>query len=172
MTEHLLTCQKHAAAGSMLASTVQQATEPRLKQRAVSTTHNALQIGYRLHRKLLLGAIANLKEQQPDGTAEPGNLWEYIHDDPTTAALYVSGVLCTPRLTMLWLHTFEYNSTLGPLLADEDESSDQVAYHAPRSIQEFLVLFPVRANKVLFWLGWLCCPALMVCPCPCPAHTA
>ena len=121
-----------------------------------------MQIGYRLHRKLLLDAIASLKEQQPDGTAEPGNLWEYIHDDPTTAALYVSGVLCTPRLTMLWLYTFEYNSTLGPLLADEDESSDQVAYHAPRSIQEFLVLFPIRANKILFWIGWLCCPALMV----------
>jgi hypothetical protein len=121
-----------------------------------------VQIGYRLHRKLLLDAIASLKEQQPDGTAEPGNLWEYIHDDPTTAALYVSGVLCTPRLTMLWLHTFEYNATLGPLLADEDEASDTVAYHAPSSIQEFLVLFPVRANKILFWLGWLCCPALMV----------
>ena len=121
-----------------------------------------LQIGYRLHRKLVLDAIGSLKEQQPDGTAEPGNLWEYIHDDPTTAALYVSGVLCTPRLTMLWLHTFEYNSTLGPLLADEDESNDQVAYHAPRSIQEFLVLFPIRANKILFWIGWLCCPALMV----------
>lgn len=89
-----------------------------------------LQVTFRLHRKLIMGAISSLKEQQPVGTAEPGNLWEYIHADPTTAALYVSGVLCTPRLTMLWLHIFEYSTTLGPLLADEDELSSQVPHSA------------------------------------------
>lgn len=88
----------------------------------------ALQVTFRLHRKLILGAIGSLKEQQPAGAAEPGSLWQYIHADPTTAALYVSGVLCTPRLTMLWLHIFEYNATLGPLLADEDERNPQVPH--------------------------------------------
>eukprot|EP00892_Ulva_mutabilis_P000162 jgi/Ulvmu1/10146/UM006_0100.1 len=121
-----------------------------------------IKVSFRLHRKLILGAIGSLKEQQPVGTAELGSLWQYIHEDPTTAALYVSGVLCTPRLTMLWLHIFEYSTTLGPLLADEDELNTQVAYHAPNTIQEFLMMFPVRANHVLFWIGWLCCPALMV----------
>lgn len=78
----------------------------------------------------MLAAISSLKEQQPAGAAEPGSLWQYIHEDPTTAALYVSGVLCTPRLTMLWLHVFEYSTTLGPLLADEDEHNSQVSLPA------------------------------------------
>lgn len=99
----------------------------------ILSNFSSLQVEFRLHRKLMMTAITSLKEQQPAGSAEPGSLWQYIHEDPTTAALYVSGVLCTPRLTMLWLHVFEYSTTLGPLLADEDEQNSQVGRLHPLS---------------------------------------
>lgn len=75
-----------------------------------SITNNngrALQVTYRVHRKLILEAIAHLKAQQPEGFAKPGNMWQYIHQDPTKASLYLSGVLCTPRLSLIWLYIFE-----------------------------------------------------------------
>ena len=53
-----------------------------------------------------------------------------------------------------------------PSLCRDLQPTVQVAYHAPGTIQEFLMTFPVRANQLLFWIGWLCCPALMVRPRP------
>jgi hypothetical protein len=129
-----------------------------------------VQVRYRLHRKMILEAIERLQR----GTSLQKNLWEYIHDDPTKAALYASGVLCTPRLTMLWLYAFEYHSTLGWLLADADGSqAARVSEDGskPRDVSEPGLLqslmqhylpAPLRTNTLLFWLGWVLWPALLV----------
>lgn len=63
---------------------------------------------------------------------------------------------------MLWLYTFEYNATLGQLLADEEGVAGAGAHGMPASIEQFLVAFAIRANHALFWLAWALCPALMV----------
>ena len=127
-----------------------------------------VQVSYRLHRKLILDALQQLRAQQPDGVSAPGNLWEYIHEDPTKAALYVSGVLCTPRLTMLWLYIYEYSSTLGRLLAeggDDKGPSAQAAPPSPAAPNTSLgshATSLISANQLLFWVGWALCPALLV----------
>jgi hypothetical protein len=58
---------------------------------------------------------------------------------------------------MLWLYTFEYNSTVGQLLADPGKARLHVD-----GLSGLLASFPSWTNQLLFWLGWILCPALMV----------
>jgi hypothetical protein len=129
------------------------------------------QVSYRLHRKLILEAIDELQR----GASAQINLWKYIHDDPTKAALYASGVLCTPRLTMLWLYAFEYQPTLGWLSAERGDHQGSHALESGQRIQDVskpgllhlllqhLLPAPLWASRWRFWLGWLLWPALLVC---------
>lgn len=129
-----------------------------------------MQVRYRLHRKLILEAIERLQR----GASLQKNLWEHIHEDPTKAALYASGVLCTPRLTMLWLYAFEYHSTLGWLLADAEGSHagrvseagskahEESELGLLQSLMQHCLPAPLRKNMLLFWLGWVFWPALLV----------
>ena len=112
----------------------------------------------RNHRRVLREALQELEDGQfaapPRGAARL-DLNEFVHNEPTMAALYGSGMLCTPRLSMLWLFLFERKAAVAKALGHPT-----LALH--RSMPDGDG--PLQRNHSAFWLTWLFCPSLMVRP--------
>lgn len=70
---------------------------------------------------------------QPKGAHLPRDLWEYRAEKPTMASIYLSGALCMPRLTTLYLWFMDAEDTLGRL-------ADSEAMLAHRALGPFVLV--------------------------------